>query len=169
MTKLELLSAAASIATVVAAFGVVYASKQALVALRQLAHSKDSQAVALHSGFQREFREWQKLMPPEVFHRDWEPTTDAERRLVQLYWELVFDEWYTCTQVSEEPRVRALWDAYAHGVASALKRKAFVESIAANFRAKTAFLGLESEFKDEMVRCFQKANKGKSVPFAVDA
>lgn len=41
----QILSASESIAVIVAAFGVIYASRQAATAFNQLAHSRDSQAV----------------------------------------------------------------------------------------------------------------------------
>lgn len=161
----EILSAAASGATVLAALGVIYASRQAVTAFQQLTHAKDSQAVELHSGFQREFREWQRQLPPEASQTEWEPASNAERRLIQLYWELVFDEWYTCTRVSQEPRVRALWDAYSKGVEGAFRRKAFTASLVVSIGQGTAHLGYASQFKEEMTRCFAKVNRGQAAPF----
>lgn len=165
MSITEIVSVAASGATVLAALGVIYASRQAVTAFEQLTHSKDSQAVALHSGFQREFREWQKLLPPSASRIDWVPASDDERRLIQLYWELVFDEWYTCTQVSREERVQALWTAYSKGVEGAFRRKAFTDSLVIGFSQRTSYLGLSLEFKEELTRCFQNVHHGQPAPF----
>lgn len=161
----EILSITGSFATIVAALGVIYASRQAFAAFCQLAHLRDSQAVSIHSAFQREFREWQKKLPPEASLIAWVPASNAERRLVLLYWEFVFDEWFTCTQLSHEPRVCALWNAYSKGVEGAFHRQAFVEGLNSTFTQRTAHLGHATAFRSELEQVFRRANPGRPIPF----
>ena len=156
-----------SIASVVAAAGVFYAARQAAVVFKQLEHTKDSQAVSIHANFQREFRELQKLFPPEIKSTDWYPASKAEERYIQLYWELVFDEWYITNILTSENRVADLWNAYAKGVEGAFTYKSFVDILKATFSEKSFYLGYSKPFRAELLRIYGNTpgNEAKPEPF----
>ena len=162
------ISVAETLAPILAALGVLYAARQAVSAINQLTHAKDSQAIAVHCAFQREFREWQSRLPSEANSSTWEPQTLEHHRLIQLYWEFVFDEWYSCQVISEESRVRALWDGYAQAVEGAMHRTAFVKSLQVIFEGQTYFLGQSTAYQRELARIYLLAHPEhtmESVPF----
>jgi hypothetical protein len=159
---------AALIAPIIAVVGLLYAARQALMAIGQLAHAKDSQAISVHCSFQKEFRDWQARLPPEANSESWLPKNQNEHRLMQLYWEFVFDEWYSCKIISSEPKIVSLWDGYAKGVEGAFCRSAFTQSLRIIFEEKTYFLGRSMEFRAELVRIYESSDRAKthpSIPF----
>ncbi|MCU0926919.1 MAG: hypothetical protein MUF44_13115 [Hydrogenophaga sp.] len=164
---MEILSAVSSFASVVAAVGVVYAARQAAVVFKQLEHTRDSQAVSIHANFQKEFRELQKQFPPEIKNTDWYPASKGEERCIQLYWELVFDEWYITNILSSENRVADLWKAYAKGVEGAFAYESFVATLKATFSEKAFYLGYSKQFRTELLRVYRNisGNEGKPDPF----
>ncbi len=138
-SNMELISVVASLAT---AIGVAFAAGQLWVSRRQHASSTEIHVVQLHTHFQQQIRELQKLYPPEVNSPDWMPRPGVETRAVQLYWYLVFDEWYTCQYLSQQRRLNDLWSRYRIGVASALKMKAFDLEIRNLLEKNSTFFGL---------------------------
>jgi hypothetical protein len=158
------LNIAAWIAPIIAAVGLIYAARQALMAIGQLAHAKDTQAISVHCSFQKEFRDWQAKLPSEAISEEWTPKNQTEHRLIQLYWEFVFDEWYSCKIISSEPKIISLWDGYAKGVEGAFAREAFSQSLKIIFERKTYFLGQSEKFRAELIRIYSISERAKTHP-----
>ena len=111
----------------------------------QLDNNRLAMKVDVHSRFQNQIRDIQKKFPIEVNNPDWQPNSE-ERRLITLYWYIVFDEWFTCTQGG--PELETLWSKhYVHGVKSALRMPSFKQVIERMFDAESTFLGMGREFK----------------------
>jgi hypothetical protein len=164
---MDTLSVISSLASVVAAAGVFYAARQASVVFKQLELTKSSHAVEIHANFQREFRELQKKFPPEIRSTNWQPSSKSEERYIQLYWELVFDEWYITNILASEGKVTALWSAYSKGVEGAFAYESFIEILKATFSEKAFYLGYSKEFREELLRIYQgiSGNRSKPIPF----
>lgn len=150
----DLAPVVSAVASVVTAIGVLYAARQALATLSQLAHAKESQAISVHCAFQREFREWQKKLPAEAAEPSWQANLPGERRLIQLYWELVFDEWYSCKKLSDERKINSLWSSYAKGVQGAMVYDSFIDVLRETFQRPTFYLGHAKEFRAELRQVF---------------
>lgn len=157
MMSPELISA---LANVVMAIGIVFAAAQVFVSKRQQSAELEIHIVELHTHFQQQIRDVQKLLPPEVNDAGWKPKDKREERAVMIYWYIVFDEWYTCQYLSKEKRLNALWERYRYGVVSALANPAFDDEVKKMLSNNAIFFGLAAEFAAEIDRCrLNAANK----------
>ncbi len=146
-----------AIANVVTACGVVFAAGQVFSAERQKAGQLEIHVVELHTHFQQQMREIQRSFPPEVREPDWMPKTKGEERAVQMYWLLVFDEWYSCKYLSTERRLNDLWRRYRYGALSAAKKPAFAKVIETMLADEAIFFGLGGEFSAEIYAILAEA------------
>ncbi len=88
--------------------------------------------------FQNRFVEIQKDWSVDVNRANWQPS-DKEKRAIERYWYLVFDEWNFCTQLN--PQLRELWEKhYKRGVRGAFQNP--------HFRARLEYL-----LQLDMVKC----------------
>jgi hypothetical protein len=103
----------------------------------------------IHSKFQSEMREIQKSLPASVNDENWQPSTPKEKRLLTMYWYLVFDEWLICTR--GDKTLQSLWNTYyINGVKSALRMAAFKKEIEVLMSGESTFLGHGEEFKKDL-------------------
>jgi hypothetical protein len=118
--------------------------------------SRKNTITEIHSRFQTSMRALQ-LEFPHTINENNIGLSPSERRNVQLYWYLVFDEFLTCKKLSNDPELNELWDEYyIKGVTSALRLKNFHNEIAYLLSINSTFLGEREDFEREIT----KANGG---------
>lgn len=118
--------------------------------------SRKSTITEIHSRFQTSMRELQLRFPHNINDNS-TILKDSEKRSVQLYWYLVFDEFLTCKKLSNDPELNELWDKYyIKGVTSALRLQHFHNEIALLLSSNSTFLGEREDFEKEIA----KANGG---------
>lgn len=79
------------------------------------------------------------------------PKGSVDRRKIQDYWYLSFDEWYLATRVGDS-RLRELWDdRYRFLIAEQLKKEAFREVVCDMMREKFSLNELQRDFSDELM------------------
>lgn len=146
-STLEFINAIANVAT---AIGIAFTAGQLWISRRQHVSNTEVHVVQLHTHFQQQIRDLQKVFPPDVNSPNWMPQPGVELRAVQLYWYLVFDEWYTCKYLSQERRLNDLWTRYRYGVQSALKLRAFDMVVTNMLQTDAIFFGLARQFSHEI-------------------
>ena len=141
---------ASVVAVVVAARAAKLASEQAALLRDQLNAGQTVLQLEVHSRFQSELRAIQRTFSPGVNKTGWVPT-EIERRSIDLYWYLVFDEWLTCKKM--HAGLAQLWDdQYSVGVQSALRNVAFNTAAHEHFKGSSSFFGYGKEFATEIDR-----------------
>jgi hypothetical protein len=134
----------ACIAAIFSFVATMAARKSTELSSSQMQYNRKARIMDIHSRFQLSMRELQRQLPAAVNDDNWDPN-DNEKRIITLYWYLVFDEWFTCT--GEDPDLNSLWDRYYyHGVKSALRIPAFENGITKLFSGDSTFLGMGREF-----------------------
>ena len=148
----------------------VFAVISSLLALYSLKRDRKNYLVDAHFKFQTRYREIEKNFPSTINieneHgiRIWDPT-DSEKehiRNVELYWCLVFDEWYFCN--IQDKRLKPLWDnIYSYGVAGALKIPGFKKRINNLMNKKNITLFNNAEnFFNEIKKIHKEKNNASS-------
>jgi hypothetical protein len=134
-------------AAVFAAHSARTAHASVNAAAMQAEISRQQLTATIHHNFQERIRDIQHGFSSAINEEGWMPESDAELRLIQLYWYVVFDEWFTCTKFL--PQLTKLWDdTYVEGVKSALRRKAFRDVLSGLFEGESSFLGHAIEFRE---------------------
>lgn len=145
------------IANIFMAVGVIYAALQFRIAGKQLRLQNLTTVGNIHMYFQKEIKTIQSKLPPSVNDEGW-VANDEQDRLIYLYWQNVFDEWYFCRKINKDneyDELNNLWCLYSSGAFSALRVKAFREKLKLMLDGQTSFLGRRDEFKQELQQIFR--------------
>lgn len=140
-----------------------YLSKQTMNAEEQLKilqirleDDRLSRQMSFHSGFQKKLREIQVQISKLTVNAD-NIIDNAELEiLLDQYWSLVFDEWFTCKNGGADLKI--LWDNYYQSaVIFALQNPLYKQKIEKEFNSGRSFLGLHREFKKDINELSWKA------------
>lgn len=98
--------------------------------------------------YQNRFVEIQKDWSVNVNRSEWEPS-EKEKRAIERYWYLVFDEWNFCTQLN--PQLRELWEKhYKKGVRGAFQNAHFKDRLEYLFRLDAMQQEFTEKFKEQL-------------------
>ena len=140
-----------------------YLSKQTMNAEEQLKilqirleDDRLSRQMSFHSGFQKKLREIQVQISKLTVNAD-NIIDNAELEiLLDQYWSLVFDEWFTCKNGGADLKI--LWDNYYQSaVIFALQNPLYKQKIEKELNSGRSFLGLHREFKKDINELSWKA------------
>lgn len=102
--------------------------------------------------FQSRFRELQSKLPAAINDENFSPTPD-QKRLIRIYWYMVFDEWFACNMHDD---LRDMWSYYARGVESGLDLKSFRDELISFYLSNPSLFGLADKFFSEISEIMDK-------------
>ena len=114
-----------------------------------------------HYSIIESFRNLQLQFPPGISDKDYQPT-EEDKRLIFVFWFLIFDEWFACKH--EGKYLKGFWDKYyIHELRSVMYRTMFTDVLKSMVEEKKiGFFGLSDSFS-EMLNIVYKEIHGKNL------
>lgn len=125
--------------------------------------------VRLYIDFQNQFKNFQSKLPADINKKDsdgnynWKSQDDKDRRLIESYWWLVFDEWLACKKISK--LYKSLWKHYEKGVLDALERKEFRDAFERLVKNQNSFMGYDKEFCNTINAIYREKHNTDFIEF----